>query len=174
MRTGGCVSFPHSRLEQKKKGLEQKRVFLSCARRKGGWAVVLLPLTTPAAGTEAHFLSCTRAVEKIRTSGCASLPHSRLGPGRIFLSCTRALKKTSYVRGCPNAAGASPCCGALLWCGEGSAIFSLCPFSPGHCEMGALSQLRRPSGSRGGLTCHQGGRSRHLGVGWPCDCDFGP
>jgi len=53
---------------------------------------VLLPLTAPAAGTKAHFLSCTRAVEKIRTSGCASPPHSRLEPKRIFLSCKRAVK----------------------------------------------------------------------------------
>ena len=67
--------------------------------------------------------------------------------------------------GWPNATGASPCCGALLWCGEGSAIFSLCPFSPGHCEMGALSQLRRPSGSRGGLTCHQGAAKAPAGGG---------
>ena len=37
------------------------------------------------------FLSCTRAVEKIRTSGCASLPHSRLELKRVFVSCTRAV-----------------------------------------------------------------------------------
>ena len=42
--------------------------------------------------------------------------------------------------GWPNAAGASPCCGALPWLGKGSALFSLYPVVPGHCEMGALRQ----------------------------------
>ena len=60
--------------------------------------------------------------------------------------------------GWPNAAGASPCCGALPWRGKGNALFSLYPVVPGHCEMGALRQCpgRSPPGARGGLTCHQG------------------
>jgi hypothetical protein len=53
---------------------------------------------------------------------------------------------------CPNAAGASPCCGALPWRGKGSVLFSLYPAVPGHCEMGALSKAvpRNPPGARGG------------------------
>jgi hypothetical protein len=35
--------------------------------------------------------------------------------------------KAPHLLGWPNAAGASPCCGALPWRGKGSALFSLCP-----------------------------------------------
>ena len=92
MRTSGCVSLPHARLKPPKKGLEQKRMFLSCARavkkRKMGCCA-----SFPHSRLEPKhlFLSRTRAAEKIRTSGCASLPHSRLELKRVFLSCTRAV-----------------------------------------------------------------------------------
>ena len=69
--------------------------------------------------------------------------------------------------GWPNAAGASPCCGALPWRGKGNALFSLYPVVPGHCEMGALRQCPGVRLGPGAASLATRGRSRRLGVGGP-------
>ena len=76
-------------------------------------------------------------------------------------------KLRDFPRGCPNAAGASPCCGVLPWWGEGSAIFSLSPVAPRHFEMGALRQRSGDRLGPGAASLATRGRSRHLGVGGP-------
>ena len=69
--------------------------------------------------------------------------------------------------GWPNAAGASPCCGALPWRGKGNALFSLYPVVPGHCEMGTLRQCPGVRLGPGAASLATRGRSRRLGVVGP-------
>jgi hypothetical protein len=92
MRTSGCVSFPHSRLEPPLKKKAATKAHVSVLRACSEEKEVGCGASFPHSRLEPKhcFLSCTRAVEKIRTSGCACLPYSRLGHERVFLSCTRA------------------------------------------------------------------------------------